>query len=104
MSQYSRFIRPGYHRVKASTIPVIRSLRVTAYQDSTSSKTVMVAVNSDLNPLQLVVRLENNSVNSFTPYITSESKNVVQGDDVQVIKNKIMLTLEASSITTFVSK
>lgn len=104
MSHYARFIRPGYYRVEAGTIPVTRSIKVTAYHDSIFSKAVIVVVNTDMNPQDLVLRLENNFVNTLTPYTTTEFKNVVQGNDIHAIKNKLMMTLEASSITTFVSK
>lgn len=103
MSQYSKFIRPGYHRVESYAFPPTGSVHVTAYRDSTASKNIIVAVNTATTSTDLVMTIANGSANMFTPYTTSESKNVAQGNDVSVINNKLNLTLEASSITTFVS-
>src|SRR3990172_5766781 len=44
MSHYSRFIRPGYHRVECNGYPQ-SSIYVSAYKDSSSSKVVVVALN-----------------------------------------------------------
>jgi glucuronoarabinoxylan endo-1,4-beta-xylanase len=104
MSQYSRFIRPGYYRIECSSSPTGSNLFVSAYKDSISSKVVIVAVNRASTPLDFVIRLKNVPMNTFTPYTTSEFKNVEQGEDITVINNQIAVTLDASSITTFVSK
>jgi O-glycosyl hydrolase len=77
---------------------------VSAYKDSISSKAVIVAVNKASTPLAIVIRLKNGSMNTFTTYTTSQFKNVEQGEDINVINNQLSVTLDASSITTFVSK
>lgn len=102
MSQFSRFIRPGFYRVDSNIAPPVRNLRVTAYKDSATSKAVIVALNSDSAPRDVVIKLGNNVVNKFTPYTTTEFLNVAQGDDITVNTNNLTVTLEASSITTFV--
>jgi glucuronoarabinoxylan endo-1,4-beta-xylanase len=103
MSQFSRFIRPGYHRVDAKSWPSAANPFVTAYRDSSSSKVILVAVNTGSSPLEVTFRMENGTVNSFSTYATSQSENVVRGNDVNVINNRFMYNLEASSITTFVA-
>jgi glucuronoarabinoxylan endo-1,4-beta-xylanase len=103
MSQYSRFIRPGYYRVECNVSPWSCNVYVTAYKDSSSSKAVIVAVNPSSAPLDLAIRIQKGSMNQFTPYTTTEFKNCVQGDDINIIDNKFTFNLEASSITTFVS-
>jgi glucuronoarabinoxylan endo-1,4-beta-xylanase len=104
MSQFSQFIRPGYHRVDVASWPPVGNLSVTAYKDSSSSKVVIVAINDGTASSDLVVQIKNVSASMFTPYTTSEFKNVVQGDNVSVIDSKLNITMEASSITTFVSE
>jgi glucuronoarabinoxylan endo-1,4-beta-xylanase len=104
MSQYSRFIRPGYYRVECNTLPWSCNVYVTAYKDSTSSKAVIVAVNNNSAPRDLAIRLPNGSMNQFTTYVTTQSKNCVKGDDVNIINNSFIFNLEASSVTTFVSQ
>ena len=102
MSQFSRFIRPGYYRVECNVSPWSCNVYVTAYKDSSSSKAVIVAVNPDSAPLDFAIRIQNGSMNQFTPYTTTESKNCVQGDDINITDNGFVFKLEASSITTFV--
>ncbi len=103
MSQYSRFIRPGYYRVDSKNWPLTGIPSVTAYKDSSSSKVVLVAVNTGSSPLDVAFRIQNDAVSSFSTYTTSATKNVVRGDDVDVIDNRFIFNVEASSITTFVS-
>ena len=104
MSQFSKFIRPGFYRVESSVSPSISVVDVTAYKDPTSSKAVIVAVNPSSAPLDLAIRIQKGSMNLFTPYTTTECKNCVQGDDINIINNRFTFQLEASSITTFVLK
>ena len=98
MSQYSRFIRPGYERVDATNNP---GIYVTAYKDS--SKIVIVAINYFSTPKDLTVELQGGTAPAFTPYVTSQTKNCIQESNVSVTGYSFTVTLDASSITTFVS-
>ena len=102
MSQFSRFIRPGDYRVNSNIFPSSSTVQITAYRDSLSSKEVIVAVNTSSTPKDVVLKIKNLPNNTFTPYTTSEFKNVIQGDNI-FIDNNIILNLEASSITTFIT-
>jgi len=104
MSQFSKFIRPGFYRVESSVFPSTGGVNVTAYRDSLSTKTVIVAINTSSVAQEVVFTVLNGSMNTFTPYITNEFQNFVQGDLVDIVDNKFTITLEASSITTFVSQ
>ncbi len=104
MSQFARFIRPGYFRVESSVAPGVSSVDVTAYKDPSSSKIIIVAINSSNNEIQNVFRIQNSSVTSFIPYTTSENKNCQKGNVINVVNNKFTFTLEPLSITTFVSE
>ena len=103
MSQYSRFVRPGYYRVDSKSWPPAGNVFVTAYKDSSTSRVVLVAVNTGSSSLQVALRIKNGAANSFSTYTTSAAKNVVRGDDVDASGNRFNFNLEASSITTFVS-
>lgn len=103
MSQYARFIRPGYHRVDSNSWPTTGNVFVTAYKDDSSSKVVLVAVNTGSSPLEVALRIANGAVNNFSTYTTSAMKNVVRGGDVEIIDDGFIFNLEASCITTFVS-
>jgi glucuronoarabinoxylan endo-1,4-beta-xylanase len=103
MSQFSKFIRPGDYRVDSSVFPPISNIHVSAYRDSLSSKNIIVAINTGSTPEDVALIIQNSTMNTFTPYTTSEFKSVVQGEDIYMNDNHFILNLEASSITTFVS-
>jgi len=105
MSQFARFIRPGFYRVESSVYPSVSSnAKVTAYKDPSSSKIVIVAINTGTTEAEVVFRIQNGAtMTTFTPYTTSETKNCEKGDDFDVTGDNFTLTLEPESITTFVS-
>ncbi len=104
MSQYARFIRPGFFRVNATANPQA-NVYVTAYKDS--SKIVIVAINNNLSTVEQTFTLQKEGgVNAalFIPYVTSETKNCLQGSNINLNNNSLTVVLDASSITTFVSE
>ncbi len=105
MSQFSRFIRPGFHRVDSKIYPSISKVNASAFIDSASSKFVIVALNSGTTEQKTVLRIQNGSMNStFETYTTSETKNCEKGSDITANDGNITYIMEPSSITTFVSK
>jgi glucuronoarabinoxylan endo-1,4-beta-xylanase len=104
MSQFAKFIRPGYYRVESSVYPTLGAASVTSYKDLESSKLIIVAVNSGSSPLDQLFRIQNGIMSpTFTPYTTSETKNCEQGTEFNVTGDHFTFTLEPSSITTFVT-
>lgn len=103
MSQFSKFIRPGYYKTESTPSPQ-RNVYVSAYKDSLSSKAVIVALNSTSFPVYQTFSVENGNMNTFTPYTTSKTKNVEQGNDISAKSGEFTYVLEPLSITTFVSK
>ncbi len=104
MSQFARFIRPGYHRVESSVYPFSSSIEVSAYKDSSSSKVVIVAINTGSTKTESAFSIQNLTTStSFTPYTTSATKNVEQGNNITVINGSFTIVLEPQSITTFIS-
>jgi len=103
MSQFSRFIRPGYHRVFCTKTPQ-RNVAISAYIDSTASKLVIIALNTGSSSVRQTFTISNGNLTAFTPYTTSQTKNCQQGSAVSVTNGILTVTLEASSITTFVSE
>ncbi len=105
MSQFSKFIRPGYHRVEGGVYPSLSNVTVTAYKDSSSSKIIIVAVNPGTTQTLCGFRIPNlTSGTSFTTYTTSATQNVEQGNNVTATDGSFNFNLEPSSITTFVSQ
>ncbi len=99
MSQYARFVRPGFYRVSANAIPQARVF-VSAFKNG--SRTVIVAINDAASVNQTFV-IWNGSATNFTPYVTSISKNCLQESDITVSNGSFTATLDSSSVTTFVS-
>jgi glucuronoarabinoxylan endo-1,4-beta-xylanase len=105
MSQFSKFIRPGYYRVESSVfLPLTTTgVDVTAYKDPVTSKEVIVAVNSGTTSSGTVFRLQSGLRNAaVTPYITSETKNCERQNSISLINGNFTYTLDPLSITTFV--
>jgi glucuronoarabinoxylan endo-1,4-beta-xylanase len=100
MSQFSKFIRPGYHIIQSTSSR--GSVSITAAKGDLS-KIVIVAINSDTQPIVQTFNLQNSSVNSFTPYTTTNVKNCELGNNISVQNGSFTVTLEQSSVTTFVS-
>jgi glucuronoarabinoxylan endo-1,4-beta-xylanase len=99
MSQYARFVRSEYIRVDATANPQT-DVYVTAYKND--SKVVIVVVNNG-SSIRQTFSIQNGSVTRVTPYVTSSSKNCVQENDITVSSGKFTSSLDASSVTTFVS-
>jgi len=102
MSQYARFVRPGYHKVKCNAFPQ-RNVWVSSYKDGSSTKVVIVALNTGTSAVQQAFAVTNGSRTAFSPYTTSKSKNCEKGKDIAVVQGSFTATLDPSSITTFVS-
>ena len=103
MSQYGRFVRPGFRRIQCTPAPQ-RSLWLTAYADSVSGRVVIVAINTAAAPVQQAFAIPGRTLSAFAVYATSASKNCAQGSDVHVSGGGCVVTLDASSVTTLVSK
>jgi glucuronoarabinoxylan endo-1,4-beta-xylanase len=100
MSQYAKFVRPGFYRVNATQNPQYGTY-VTAYKSD--SKLVIVALNMTSFVVDQSFAIDGRSIKSFTPYVTSISKNCRQEDDIPVLNNTFTFALDSLSVTTFVS-
>jgi glucuronoarabinoxylan endo-1,4-beta-xylanase len=100
MSQYARFVRPGFTRVSAAANPQLY-VYVTAYRNGT--KVVIVAINSGSASVDQRFIISNGTLTTFTPYVTSTSKNCAQGSEIAVSSGSFTGTLDSYSVTTFVS-
>jgi glucuronoarabinoxylan endo-1,4-beta-xylanase len=102
MSHFSRFIRPGYVRVY--TRPILRrTVYVSAY--TSDSQNVIVAVNTGSSHIEQTFRIQDRPGGSavFTPYVTTETRNVSQESDIIMSDGSFTVTLDAASITTFIA-
>lgn len=102
MSQFARFIRPGYLRVQCDDNPQT-DVYASAYKDTTSSRVVIVVINTSSQAKNQIFTFENGEVEIVRPYVTSETKNCSREDWILVANDSLNVTLERESITTFVS-
>ena len=98
MTQFSRFIRPGYFRYNATATPVA-GVYLSAY--SGNGHQVIVAINSTSSAVTLPIQIVNQTVTSMTPYQTTSSSSVSQLSPATVTNNEFSATLPALSITTY---
>ncbi len=103
MSQYARFVRPGYFKVKCNSTPQ-RNVYLTSYTESATSRVVIVALNVGSAAVQQAFAVTSGTMTSFASYTTSPLKNCLRGSDLPFTNGSFTATLDASSITTFVSQ
>ncbi|MCX7798005.1 MAG: T9SS type A sorting domain-containing protein [Melioribacter sp.] len=106
MSQFSRFIRPGYVRVYSSVSSSVDPRKgifsyISAYRNN-NNRIVIVVVNTG-SSINLSFVLRGKTANKFIPYVTTKTKNCERGNEINVINNSFSFTLEGESVTTFVS-
>lgn len=101
MSQFARFIRPGFYKIQSTFSPQ-GNVYATTYKDNTS-KVVIVAINTNTSPVYQTFTMNGGSMTNVTPYTTSASKDCEQGNAIKVTNGSFTAELEPSSITTFVS-
>ncbi|MFA9391118.1 MAG: T9SS type A sorting domain-containing protein [Prolixibacteraceae bacterium] len=102
MSQFAKFIRPGFHRVKTNFKP---ASKVTATAYKSDSSMVIVVVNKNSNAVDLNLVFQNNDLasKSLTKFTTSASKKLVNDGSLSLDGESIAITVDANSITTFTS-
>jgi glucuronoarabinoxylan endo-1,4-beta-xylanase len=98
MSHFSRFVRPGYTRVDATSSPAT-GVSVSAYTDGNTL--VIIAINQNSSPSNITFNLSGGQVSSFTKYETTSSSNVSNVGSVSA-GSSMTNSLAAHSISTFV--
>ena len=102
LGNYSKFVRPGYVNVTVSGAPT--GTLVSGYKDPSTGKAVVVAVNNNTTNTSATFYLSGgSSIASVTPYETSSTKSLAAGTVVTVTNSTFMSSLDAQSVTTFVS-
>ena len=100
---YSRFVRPGYKRVKIDNIKnstLNKDFLFSAYKDPSTGKLVTVIVNSGNDAVPVLLKNKGNRLNKLKAYITSADKDL----DVQKVDNKLPFAIPSQSIVTIVSE
>jgi O-glycosyl hydrolase len=101
MTQCDKRIRRGYAPIGV-TASSSSNVHVTAYENE--NRIVVVAVNTSSSPQTITLGLGNGRVGAFTKYTTSGGKNVSDDGVVALGNDPASVTLDAQSVTTFVSR
>ena len=99
--QYSRFVRPNYYRIDATSSQ--SSSLISAYKDSASPNFAIVVVNTNsaTNVIQ-TFNLANFTATTVTPWITSSTLNLAPQTPVGITNGSFTYTIPEYSVVTFV--
>jgi O-glycosyl hydrolase len=103
LGNYSKFVRPGYHRVDITgTVP--SNVQLSAYTGSDGT-VVVVAINSSTSTVSVPISISGGTAPaSMTPWVTDSSNNLVSKTAVSVSGGSFTAMLGGPSVTTFVGK
>jgi glucuronoarabinoxylan endo-1,4-beta-xylanase len=99
MSQYAKFVRPGYVRIATQTDNSVVQLAATAYKGD--HKIVVVMINTENNSIPEVNLVIPETVSSAESYTTSVTLNR-EKQVLTPVANKTIINVPARSVTTVV--
>jgi len=100
---YSRFIRPGYTRVKIDNLKdgnVNKDFLFSAYKDPATGKIVTVIINSGNEAVPVILKHNGSGFKKLNAYVTSGGKNL----ELQKADGKKPFTVPSQSIVTIISE
>lgn len=101
MSHFARFVRPGFRRIEVTENPQ-PAVHLSAYQEG--AHVVIIALNMGTTTAEHPISLSGGAVPAFSPYVTTASKDCVEGSAISAGSGQFTVQLEPSSITTLVGK
>jgi glucuronoarabinoxylan endo-1,4-beta-xylanase len=99
MAQFSKYIRPGSHRVTATYQPQT-NVNVQAFSGTNN---VIVALNRNTSAKSQTFTISSGTFTNVHRYTTSNSKKLSDDGAVTVTNNSFTVSLDAQSVTTFVA-
>jgi glucuronoarabinoxylan endo-1,4-beta-xylanase len=99
LAQFSKWVRPGYYRVEATYNPQT-DVYVHAFK---GTHIVFVAMNRSSSSKSQTFTCSGATITSVQKYTSSQSKKAASDGTVAVTNNSFTATLDAQSVTTFVS-
>jgi glucuronoarabinoxylan endo-1,4-beta-xylanase len=101
--QYSRFVRPNFYRIDATSSQ--SSALISAYKDSASTSFAIVVVNTNAaTDVMQTFNLTNFTATSVTPWITSSTLSLAQQPQIGVTNDSFTYDVPAMSVVTFVGQ
>ena len=102
LGNFSRFVRPGYHRVNVTN--TAGPLRVSAYKNLTNANFAIVAINSTGTNITQTFNLNGFAAATVTPWLTSASASLAPQSPVVVNGGVFTSTIPALSVVTLVGQ
>jgi glucuronoarabinoxylan endo-1,4-beta-xylanase len=100
IAQFSKFVRPGYHRVDATYNPQ-NGIFAVAFKGN--QQNVIVAINTSTSSKNQEFTIVGLTIKNIKKYTSSSSKNAKDEGEVEVTNNSFNVSLDAQSVTTFVT-
>ncbi|RSL17365.1 O-glycosyl hydrolase [Edaphobacter aggregans] len=101
IGHFSRFIRPGFHRVDASPTPAPNTY-FSAYIDPTGKRLVCVAINDDAVERPLTIQCGGFNATTCTAVRTSNTETHAKLPTIAATNGQIEVTTTPLSVTTFI--
>jgi len=98
MSHFSKFVRPGYIRVDATSTPTT-NVYLSAYKNG--NDVVIVAVNKNTSATTITLNIPGTKVTTWDRYTTTGSKSLLKETSINNTTGSFQVTLEAQSMNTF---
>jgi len=99
--QYSRFVRPNFYRIDATSSQ--SSALISAYKDSASTAFAIVVVNTNAaTDVIQTFNLANFTAASVTPWVTSSTLSLAPQTAVSITNSSFTYDVPAMSVVTFV--
>ena len=96
---YSKFIRPGDIRMDATAKPV-PGVYTSAFKNPNSGEFSVVLVNENDTEKELEMSLNNFTAQEVVPFITDATRDLEEGDAIQLANGKFSGTLPENSVVT----
>ena len=103
LGNFSRFIRPGYTRVKVEdpqNTEVNKNFLFSAYKDPATGKLVTVIINSGSDAVPVNLQKKGNNLKRLKAYVTSATKDL----ELQDVAGNMPFAVPANSIVTIVTQ
>jgi glucuronoarabinoxylan endo-1,4-beta-xylanase len=101
--QYSRFVRPNFYRINATSSQP--SALISAYKATNSTAFAIIVVNTNAAiDVSQTLSFTNFTASSVTPWITSASLSLAPQPPVNITNSSLSYTVPAMSIVTFVGQ
>jgi glucuronoarabinoxylan endo-1,4-beta-xylanase len=100
LAQFAKWARPGYIRVGVTPYSVQSGVNAVAFR---GAQNVVMAMNNNTSSQSVTFSFSGATVTSVHKYTSSQSKNGADDGTITATNNSFTATLDAQSVTTFVS-